>query len=85
QRAARLARELQQPYYTRHFVPLQGESALEIYVPVFDGERFRGMLIGTYSTDELLLYGGTAEVFERYQLCLVDGKGRMVGQCIAWD
>ncbi|NIR33654.1 MAG: PAS domain S-box protein, partial [Desulfuromonadales bacterium] len=85
QRAARLARELKQPYYTRHFVPLQGESALEIYVPIFDGERFRGMLIGTYSTDELLLYGGTAEVFEHYQLCLVDGEERLVGQCIAWD
>ncbi|HKL48177.1 MAG TPA: PAS domain S-box protein, partial [Desulfuromonadales bacterium] len=84
QRAARLARELEQPYYTRHFVPLQGESAIEIYVPVFDGDQFLGSFIGTYSTNELLLYGGTSEIFEHYQLCFVDGEGVVVGQCIAW-
>lgn len=84
QRAARLARELEQPYYTRQFVPLQGESAIEIYVPVFEDDHFLGLFIGTYSTNELLLYGGTSAIFEHYQLCLVDGEGAVMGQCIAW-
>jgi PAS domain S-box-containing protein len=53
-RASNLARKNRKPTYTRPFEAIQGNSSFEVWVPVFKGEQFLGLIAGVYSSSNLL-------------------------------
>jgi len=53
-RAATAAREGRRPVHTRPFTAIQGHPSLEIWVPVYRGETFLGLIAGVVSVERLL-------------------------------
>lgn len=76
-RASRAALATRLPVYTNAFQVVQGYDALEVYVPVFAGDRFVGVLGGIYRLDRLLATVAPADLGERRRVELESG-GRTV-------
>lgn len=74
--AYQLAREMQQPIYVQGTAH-QGEIAplLQLHVPLLNGGRFMGEVLGEYSIDSLLRYGTPTEVMARYAVTMLDSQG----------
>lgn len=70
-RTAGLAREMRQPVYTRPFVALQGVNSFEVWIPVFQREKFQGFIAGTYSIAALLETITPKRVQSRYETQIV--------------
>ncbi len=73
-----LARELQQPVYAQPPARADRVAVLQLHVPLADGGKFAGDVLGEYSLDGLLRYGVPAEVSARYSVALLDGKGNVL-------
>ncbi len=78
-----LVRDVRQPMYSAPFsVPTGIGSAtmavLQLQVPLTDGTRFAGSLMGEYQIDGLLRYGVPTEVMAKYAVALVDEKDRVL-------
>lgn len=75
-RASRLAYSSGQPVYTKPFTVIQGKPAFEVYVPIFNQNKFKGTLGGVYSIKKLMesLIKKTPELSE-YHLELLDSTG----------
>lgn len=54
QRASQLARQTRKPQYTRVFEAIQGNPSFEIWVPVYNGDTFLGLMAGVYSCEKLI-------------------------------
>ena len=75
QRASRLAMTERRPVYTRAFDVIQGVRAFEVWVPVFDGDTFLGLLGGAYSYENLLGVVVGQGVRARNLVSVVDDAG----------
>ena len=79
-RAAHLAKETHYPIYTKAFQALQGKASFEVWLPVYQGEKFLGLFTGVYSIKHLL-----AEVIETgdkqtYGISLISDEQGIIDQ-----
>lgn len=74
-----LARDLQQPIYKQP-VAMEGEATplLQLHVPLNTHGLFAGVLLGEFSTENLLRYGIPTEVLARYAVTLLDAYDRVL-------
>ncbi|WHZ11559.1 MAG: putative two-component transmembrane sensor histidine kinase transcription regulator protein [Burkholderiaceae bacterium] len=67
-----LARELQQPVYAQPRAQHDRVALLQLHVPLADGGRFAGVVLGEYSLDGLVRYGVPPDVLAKYAVTLLD-------------
>lgn len=77
-KASRLAKYLQKPRYTNVFEAIQGDESFEVWVPVFDGDRFCGLLAGVYSCADLITHVIPQQMQAKYNIRILDGNDRPV-------
>jgi PAS domain S-box-containing protein len=78
-----LVRDVRQPMYSVPFSVPTGMGTetmpvLQVQVPLADGARFAGVVMGEYQIDGLMRYGVPAEIAAKYAIALVDGKNRVL-------
>ena len=78
-----LVKDVRQPMYSVPFSVPSGIGTatlpvLQVQVPLSDGARFSGVVLGEYQIDGLLRYGVPAEIAAKYAIALVDGKNRLL-------
>ncbi len=78
-----LVRDVRQPMYSVPFKVSTGIGTntlpvLQVQVPLADGARFAGVVIGEYQIDGLLRYGVPSEIAAKYAIALVDEKNRVL-------
>jgi len=77
-RASRLAMAERRPVYTRPFDVLQGARAFELWVPVFEGEDFVGLMGAIYSYERLLQVVASPAVRGRSLVSVVYADGKTI-------
>lgn len=77
ERAFEVASKLGKPVYTEPFLAAQ-TAQFEVYVPVFQGERLRGMLVGVYSLNSLFHQLTPWWFAEKYQVSVLDDNGMVL-------
>ncbi len=78
-----LVRDVRQPMYSQPFsVPIslgtETMPVLQIQVPLSDGSRFAGVVMGEYPVEALIRFGVPAEIAAKYAIALLDQKGRLL-------
>ncbi len=78
-----LVRDVRQPMYSVPFSVPSGVGTatlpvLQVQVPLADGARFAGVVMGEYQIDGLMRYGVPAEIAAKYAIALVDDKNRVL-------
>ena len=78
-----LVKDVRQPMYSVPFAVPSGIGTttlpvLQVQVPLSDGARFAGVVMGEYQIDGLLRYGVPAEIAAKYAIALVDGKNQLL-------
>jgi PAS domain S-box-containing protein len=78
-----VVRDVRQPMYSMPFsVPTGVGTAtmpvLQVQVPLADGARFAGVVMGEYQIDGLMRYGVPVEVSAKYAVALLDGKNNLL-------
>ncbi len=78
-----LVRDVRQPMYSVPFsvpsgIGTQTMPVLQVQVPLADGVRFAGVVMGEYQVDGLLRYGVPVEIAAKYAIALVDEKNRLL-------
>ena len=78
-----VVRDMRQPMYSQPFGVPSGAGTgtvpvLQIQVPLADGSRFAGVVMGEYQIDGLMRYGIPAEVAAKYAMALLDQKGQQL-------
>ncbi len=79
-RASQQARASRRPAYTQPFTIIQGSTAIEVYVPVFNGNEFLGTVGGVYTTQGLVQHAVIPQLLETYQITLLDQSGVALAQ-----
>ena len=77
-KASRKAKETKQPVYTKPFEAIQSNSSFEVWVPVFNGDEFLGLLAGVYSCDKLLNSCLDNEDYQNSQICLLNEESNVI-------
>jgi signal transduction histidine kinase len=80
QKASQRARQTRQAQYTRVFEAIQGNPSFEIWVPVYNGDTFIGLLAGVYSCDKMVNYLISGQIKSRYEISLANGSGQILWQ-----
>jgi signal transduction histidine kinase len=80
QKASHLAKKLRRPQYTKAFEAIQGNPSFEIWVPVFQGETFLGLLAGVYSCEKVVNILVPEQMKVRYKARIEDGNNTVVWQ-----
>jgi signal transduction histidine kinase len=78
QKASQRARQTRQAQYTRVFEAIQGNPSFEIWVPVYSGDTFVGLLAGVYSCDKMVNYLIPGQIKSRYEISLANGSGQIL-------
>jgi PAS domain S-box-containing protein len=78
-----VVRDVRQPMYSQPFGVPSGFGTstlpvLQIQVPLADGSRFAGVVLGEYSVDGLMRYGIPAEIAAKYAMALLNQKGQLL-------
>ncbi len=78
-----LVRDVRQPMYSVPFSVSTGRGTetlpvLQVQVPLADGARFAGVVMGEYQIDGLMRYGVPAEIAAKYAVALLDEKNRLL-------
>lgn len=78
-----VVRDVRQPMYSQPFgipsgVGTRTLAVLQIQVPLADGSRFAGVVMGEYQIDGLMRYGIPAEIAAKYAVSLLDQKGQLL-------
>jgi PAS domain S-box-containing protein len=78
-----VVRDVRQPMYSVPFAVLTGIGSatmamLQVQVPLSDGARFAGVVIGEYQIDGLMRFGVPSEISAKYAMALVDEKDRVL-------
>lgn len=79
-KASRLAKQSRQSQYTNVFEAIQGMASFEIWVPVYEGDQFLGLLAGVYSCENMITHVIPQQLRENYYILIHDGKGNSVWQ-----
>jgi len=78
-RASSEAKRSRQAVYTRPFEAIQGKPSFEVWLPVFRGDEFLGLLAGVYSIEGLLRHV-VAPVATGRHLHLLDSSGTVFAE-----
>ncbi len=70
-----LARDDRRTAYTRPFLAPNSDVYWEVLVPVYRGQRFAGVVVGTYSVTQMLRELVPTEIRTKYLLTIVDEGG----------
>jgi PAS domain S-box-containing protein len=78
-----LVRDVRQPMYSQPFGMATGAGTstlpvLQLQVPISDGARFGGVVMGEYQIDALMRYGVPSELTAKYAIALLDQKGKII-------
>ena len=74
-----LARDVRQPVYSTPFDTGTGTmAALQLHVPLADGGKFAGVVMGEYQVDGLMRYAVPTEIAAKYAVALLDDKGKIL-------
>jgi PAS domain S-box-containing protein len=78
-----VVRDIRQPMYSVPFAVPTGigtatMAMLQVQVPLSDGARFAGVVIGEYHIDGLMRFGVPSEIAAKYAMALVDEKDRVL-------
>lgn len=79
-KASRRAKQFRVPQYTNAFEAIQGDSSFEVWVPVYQGNTFLGLLAGVYSCEKLITHLIPVQTRVRYKASFVDSSGN-----VAWS
>ncbi len=76
-----LVQNVRQPVYSQPFSVPSGMGTetipvIQIQVPLADGSRFAGVVMGEYQVEALIRYGVPAEIAAKYAIALLDQRGR---------
>lgn len=80
QKASRKAKELRLPQYTKAFEAIQGNPSFEIWIPVFRGNTFLGLLAGVYSCEKVVNFLVPEQMKIRYKARIEDENSLIVWQ-----
>lgn len=78
QRASLLARQTRKPQYTNVFEAIQGNPSFEIWVPVFRGDTFLGLMAGVYSCEKVIHYLIPEHIREHNEIRLQEDQKTVV-------
>jgi PAS domain S-box-containing protein len=79
-----LARELKQAVYSQRYNPGDGTNLLDLNIPlVRESQDFAGVLVASYSLDEVYIEGVPAEISARYAVSLRDSRGQVLAGSVA--
>jgi PAS domain S-box-containing protein len=78
-----LVRDVRQPLYSDPYSVLSGIGTttmpmLQLQVPLADGARFAGVVMGEYQVEGLLNYGIPSEIAAKYAVAMLDEKGQLL-------
>jgi signal transduction histidine kinase len=62
------------------FEAIQGNPSFEIWVPVYNGNTFVGLLAGVYSCEKIINHLVSEQIRSRYQISLTNGSGKILWQ-----
>ena len=76
-------RDVRQPLYSAPFSVPSGIGTetmpiLQVQVPLADGARFAGVVMGEYQIDGLLRYGVPADIAAKYAVALINEKNQLL-------
>lgn len=77
--ASRLARLTRKAVYTKPFEAIQSNSSFEVWIPVFDNNKFLGLFSGVYSTNGILKSCFSDLDDKQIRISLVDENSKVVG------
>ncbi|GAA4340342.1 hypothetical protein GCM10023144_39900 [Pigmentiphaga soli] len=77
-RAFEIARDEHRPTYSRPYHGQYNEIYVDLYVPVFQNERFLGTLAMVYSVDTMLQQLVPQETARKYKVSILDADGRVL-------
>jgi len=80
QKAATQAKKLRLPQYTKAFEAIQGNPSFEIWIPVFNGDTFLGLLSGVYSCEKVVRFLVPDQMKVRYRVGIDDENSDVVWQ-----
>ncbi len=73
--AFRLSRSLGRPTYSDAYAVIGNQSHFEVHVPIFEGGRHLGTVVGVYSVNEILAHQVPWWFSERYRVAVVNNLG----------
>ena len=79
-KVSRLAKKLRLPQYTKAFEAIQGNPSFEIWIPVFQGDTFLGLLGGVYSCKKVVSILVLDKMADHYKVSIEDENGLMIWQ-----
>ena len=77
-KAATQAKKLRIPQYTKAFEAIQGNPSFEIWIPVFKGDKFLGLLSGVYSCEKVIRFLVPDQMKVRYRAGIDDENSEVV-------
>ena len=77
--AFRIARSLGKRAFTAAYRQPMAGMGFDVLVPVYQEQRFAGMLVGVFAIDEILTHHVPWWIAERYQIAIVDTHGTVLG------
>lgn len=77
-RASLLARQTRKPQYTKVFEAIQGNASFEIWVPVFRGDTFLGLMAGVYSCEKMIHHLVPEHMREHNEIRLLEDQKTVV-------
>lgn len=78
QKAATQAKKSRLPHYTKAFEAIQGNPSFEIWIPVFKGDTFLGLLSGVYSCEKVVRFLVPDQMKVRYRIGINDENSDVV-------
>ena len=76
--ACQRARRERRAAYSTSFVTMRGEAVIAGCLPVFDGEKFLGALVGAYSCELMLRQMLQREIIQHHQAALLGDGGHTI-------
>ena len=70
------ARDRRQPRYSMPYAAADGDTYIELQIPLFFADRFNGTLVAVTSLASLARYATPRDVAAQYNIMLVDSAGR---------
>lgn len=77
-KASFLAKEKMQPIYTEPFEAIQSNSSFEVWIPVFNKNKFLGLFAGVYSTNEILKSCLSELNYKHTRISIVDKNSKVL-------
>ncbi|WP_369796112.1 PAS domain S-box protein [Aquabacterium sp. NJ1] len=85
QSAFRLARERNQPIYSKPYANQMGGKVIQVHIPLIDRSGFIGTVVTEYSLESLMRYLVPREVAARHAMGLIQADGEMLTSTVGGE